>query len=419
MTTSTKLNWPADDFSRVPYRVFTDESVVDAEQANIFNGSQWNYLGLAVELPNPGDFLTTYVGQTQVILNRCEDGTLAAYVNSCSHRGAQLVRNIRGNKLSHSCAYHQWCFDTKGDLIGVPQQRGVKGKGGMPKDFDKKCHGLKTLRVEEYKGLVFGTFSLEMESLYDYLGPKIRPEIDRIFDRPVKLLGYYRQSIPCNWKLYVENVKDPYHAGLLHLFHVTFGIYRPTMSGKVFMDLERGHSVLRTADIDEDMSEVKSTYDGIDKYRENYKLADPSLFDVKPDYDDKVTNMIMMIFPNLMLGQVANTFQTRHVRPKGVDEFELYWTYFAFEDDDEEAVEGKLRQSNFIGPAGYISLEDGEAGRMVQTGIASRGGDSSFIEMGGRGEIADADTLSTEVAVRGFWKRYAEALDGAVEEESE
>ena len=408
----SNLIWPKADYTRVPYHVFIEESVQGREQAALFDGAHWNYLGLAIEVPNAGDFIVTYVGRKEVVLNRNADGTLSAFVNSCAHRGAQLVRRMRGNADSHTCAYHQWCFDTTGELIGVPQQRGVKGKGGMPKDFDKKNCSLKTLRVEEYKGLVFGTFSPEIEALFDYLGPKIRPEIDRIFDRKPKLLGYYRQRVPANWKLYVENVKDPYHAGLLHLFHVTFGIYRPTMAGTVVMDLEHGHSVLRTADVDEQKSEVSSAYAGIDKYREDYRLADPSLFHVKPDYDDKVTNMIMTIFPNLMLGQVANTFQTRHVRPKGKDEFELFWTYFGFEDDDETAIEGKLRQANFVGPAGYISLEDGEAGRLVHVGGSNRPDETPFVEMGGRGKMLDIDSLSTEVAVRAFWKRYAEVMGG-------
>lgn len=408
----TSIEWPASDFSKVPYSVLLAGDVLRTEQERIFHGPVWNYLCLAVEIPNPGDYVTTYIGQTQVVVNRAEDGAIHAFVNSCAHRGAQLVRRLRGNTMSHTCAYHQWCYNLEGSLLGVPQMRGVKGKGGMPEDFDKASCSLKTLRVEQYKGLVFGTLSPHTEPLFDYLGDKMRPEIDRIFGRKVKVLGYYRQRIPANWKLYLENVKDPYHAGLLHLFHVTFGIYRPTMSGKVFMELPRGHSVLRTADIDESQAEVNSAYSGIDKYRKDYRLADPSMFDVKPDYDDKVTNMIMTIFPNLMLGQVANTFQTRHVRPKGVDEFELYWTYLAFEDDDATAIEGKLRQSNFVGPAGYISLEDGEAGRLVQYGVSYRPQDASVVEMGGRGPIEDIDSLSTEVAVRGFWKRYAELMSG-------
>lgn len=414
-----EFTWPSKNFTRVPYRVFHDAQIYAAEAERLFRGPHWQYLCIEAEIPNAGDYVVGYVGETQVVTTRAEDGALSAFINSCAHRGAQLVRRLRGTALSHTCAYHQWCFDTKGALLGVPQQRGVKGQGGMEKDFDKSAHGLRMLRVETYKGLVFGTFSAEAPSLFDYIGPKIRPQIDRIFDRPLKLLGYYRQRVPANWKLYLENVKDPYHAGLLHLFHVTFGIYRPTMSGRVFMDETKGHSVLRTADLDERQQEVNAAYAGIDKYRPDYKLRDGSLFDVKPDYPDKVTNMILTIFPNLMLGQVANTFQIRHVRPKGLREFELYWTYFGFADDDAEAIEGKLRQSNFIGPAGYISLEDGEAGRLVQTGVERRRvDDCSIVEMGGRGAIEDIDTLSTEVALRGFWKHYAESMGFAPQSEA-
>lgn len=405
------LTWPSEDFTRVPYRVFHDAAVYAAEAERLFRGPHWNYLCVEAEIPNPGDFVVGYVGETQVVTTRTETGALSAFINSCAHRGAQLVRRLRGSALSHTCAYHQWCFAADGELIGVPQQRGVKGAGGMPRDFDKAQHRLRMLRVESYKGLVFGTFSDSTPPLADYIGPKIRPQIDRIFDRPLKVLGYYRQRVPANWKLYLENVKDPYHAGLLHLFHVTFGIYRPTMSGRVFMDESGGHSVLRTADIDENQAEVNATYAGSEKYRPDYKLRDGSLFDVRPDYPDKVTNMILTLFPNLMLGQVANTFQIRHVRPKGLREFELYWTYLGFADDDAEAIEGKLRQSNFIGPAGYISLEDGEAGRLVQTGVERRDpADTSIVEMGGRDPVADIDTLSTEVAVRGFWQHYARAM---------
>ena len=46
-----------------------------------------------------------------------------------------------------------------------------------------------------------------------------------VFDgRKLRILGYYRNELPGNWKLYHENLKDPYHATLLHSFLVTFGL---------------------------------------------------------------------------------------------------------------------------------------------------------------------------------------------------
>ena len=48
---------------------------------------------------------------------------------------------------------------------------------------------------------------------------------------PVKLLGGYSQILHNNWKLYMENVKDSYHASLLHMFFTTFRLNRLSQKG--------------------------------------------------------------------------------------------------------------------------------------------------------------------------------------------
>ena len=63
-----------------------------------------------------------------------------------------------------------------------------------------------------------------------------------------------------------------------------------------------------------------------------------------------------------------------------------------------------------VGPAGYISMEDGEAARLVQQATRTQVGEHSFIEMGGRGPVEDQDTLAQEVAIRGFWQYYREVM---------
>jgi phenylpropionate dioxygenase-like ring-hydroxylating dioxygenase large terminal subunit len=45
---------------------------------------------------------------------------------------------------------------------------------------------------------------------------------------PVRVLGSYSQMLASNWKLYMENVKDSYHASLLHTFFTTFRLNRLT-----------------------------------------------------------------------------------------------------------------------------------------------------------------------------------------------
>ena len=184
--------FPQPDGSNVPYRVFSAQEVYDREQERIFRGPVWSFLGLEVEIPNVGDFKSTFIGDTPVVVTRTPEG-LSCWVNRCAHRGAMVCREKRGNAASHTCVYHQWSFAANGDLQGVPFRRGQKGMVGMPKDFKPEEHNLHKLRVDSYKGLLFATFSGETPPLPDYLGAEMRPWIDRIFHKPIVYLGCTRQ----------------------------------------------------------------------------------------------------------------------------------------------------------------------------------------------------------------------------------
>ena len=181
------LTWPASDYSRVPYLVFNDPDVYAREQERIFQGPVWCYLALEAELPKPGDFRSTYVGETPVVVSRATDGTLHAFVNRCAHRGTMVVRKLRGNATDHTCIYHHWCYDLTGKLIGVPFQRGVAGKGGMPENFRKEDHGLRTLKVASYRGAIFGSFRDDVEPLEDFLDEANRDYLDLLLGKPIEI----------------------------------------------------------------------------------------------------------------------------------------------------------------------------------------------------------------------------------------
>lgn len=406
-TSFVPLQWPSEDGCRVPYRVFTDPRIYATEQDLLFRGPTWSYLGLEAELPNPGDFKATYMGDTPVVVNRDADGELRVFVNRCAHRGALICRVPRGKVDTHTCVYHQWAYDLKGNLVGVPFRKGLNGKGGMPEEFDMAEHGLEMLRVESYAGLVFATFDQGLESVVDFLGPMVTGAIDRIFNRPIKILGDQRQYIAGNWKLYEENTRDPYHASLLHLFHTTFGLYRSSQKGGSVLDSRHIHSML-TASQGTDEGKTDA-YKDLRTYDTSYKLNDPSLLKGRKEFADGVTLMILAIFPNLVLQQISNTLATRQILPKGVDRFELVWTQFGYVDDDEEMDEIRIKQGNLIGPAGLVSMEDGEAVQIVQDAIIRDQDRSSYIAMGGM-QAGDSDHLVTEAALIGFWNSYRERM---------
>jgi len=122
---------PLDSGCRVPYAVFTEPAFYAREQEKIFRGAHWSFVALEAEIPKPGDYKTTFVGDTPVIVTRAPDGKVHTVVNRCAHRGAVLARDLRGNRQTLECVYHQWCFSLDGALVGLPFRRGIKGQGGM------------------------------------------------------------------------------------------------------------------------------------------------------------------------------------------------------------------------------------------------------------------------------------------------
>ncbi len=401
------LTWPEAAATRVPYRVFMDRDIYALEQERIYRGPIWSYLALEAEIPKPGDFKSTFIGDTPVVVTRDADGSLKAFVNRCAHRGALVCSEPHGNKQTHTCPYHQWCYDLAGNLVGVPFRRGVDGKGGYPKDFDLKQHALPKLRVDAYDGLVFGTFSDTVEPLLDYIGPAMTPFLDRHFHKPIQVLGYSRQFVNANWKLYFENVKDPYHASLLHLFHTTFGLYRATQRGGVIMDAKHRHDMLRALPRTDGGDETKAYKDAsIRSYAGKYQLADPSLLALQPEFEGL---HIHSIFPCLVVQQISNSLAVRQLLPKGPDRFELIFTYFGYTDDTEEMRKARIKQANLVGPAGFVSMEDGYAAEIVQQAIVRDGDKCSVLEAGGH-DIGDEESLVTETAIRGFWKNYRELM---------
>ena len=400
--------WPEEGLVRVPYWVYSDPEIYAEEQERIFAGPAWSYVALECEIPNPGDFKRTYIGERPVVVTRDAEGEVNVFVNRCAHRGVQFCREQRGNTKEFVCPYHQWSYDLKGNLLGVPFKRGVKKKGGMPKEFDTKQHGLVKLRVAVRGGVVFATFSEEVEPFEDYMGETMLTWFDRVFDgRKLKLLGYSRQLTPANWKLMFENIKDPYHASLLHVFLVTFGLFRADNPSQVQMDETGRHSVLVSR-----KGEQKKTEDLSDmrNFRENLKLNDPNLLTPVKEFPGTATVVMQTLWPNLIIQQQSNTLAMRQLVTRGPESFELAWTFFGYEDDDEEMTNIRLRQANLMGPSGLVSIDDSEVMEFSQDGISPYPETSGVLEMGGGGR-EDQDHIVTESPIRAFYDYYRKVME--------
>lgn len=395
--------WPSNGISEVPFRLYTDPAQYQLEQERLFKGPTWNYLCLAVEIPNPGDYVATTVGEVAVIVVRDAAGAINAFVNRCVHRGNLLCLERSGSVKEFSCIYHGWTYDLAGQLTGVAFEHGVKRQGGMPPEFHKEDHKLPRLRTAELGGLVFGTFSDATPELETYLGPDVTLGLLRVMNRTPRLLGRSTQVMPNNWKLYFENVRDTYHASILHLFLTTFRINRLSMPGGISINREgSAHYTFAKLDFAAEDIDYKNAQLRSDS---EFRLEDNSVVESVDEYGDGVSVQILTIMPGTVLQQVRNTIAVRVVRPRGIDKTDLEWIHIGFDTDDEAMTERRLRQGNLIGAAGYIAMEDGFIGGFVQRALQYNDEGAGIVMMGGH--AAESQTFrASEAAIRGFWKHY-------------
>lgn len=399
--------WPSDDTSRIPNWVYTDEDVFRLEQERIFGGPFWNYVALAAEVPEPGDFVRSWVGDHPVIVVRTRRGTINVVSNRCAHRGLAFCMRQNGNAKTFVCPYHQWSFDLDGNLTGLPFKRGVRGNGGMPADFDFAAHGLNTLAVTERGGVVFASLAGDPPSLEDSFGAPMLRYFDRVFDgRELRVLGYQRQRIPANWKLVFENIKDPYHASLLHVFLVSLGLFRADQPSKVVMDATGQHAALLSRRGGQGANDVTAE---IRQFDERLELHDKNMLRPAKEFPDDHTVVMHTLWPNLMVQAQTNTLAMRAMAPRSAGVTDLHWTYFGYADDDEEMTLRRLRQANLQGPAGMIGIDDWEVLAYNQAGLRSDPEASGVVEMGGLG-VTDEDHMVTEAAIRAMYVYYREVM---------
>ncbi|MDP6345440.1 MAG: SRPBCC family protein, partial [Alphaproteobacteria bacterium] len=219
------------------------------------------------------------------------------------------------------------------------------------------------------------------------------------------LLGTHSQIIHNNWKLYAENVRDSYHATLLHTFYTTFKINRLDMDGGIVLADDGWHhiSYAKRATFEEDPEYRQSKVHAV---QYDSKLAGPRLLDAWEEFDDGITHSIQTVFPNLAIQFTLNSLAVRFFAPRGVEQTELFWFYLGCRDDDDEQTRMRVMQGNLTGAAGLVSLEDGCINEFVQRGVRGSGDQLGLAEMGGREVASSEGSRATEAAIRGFWDGY-------------
>jgi salicylate 5-hydroxylase large subunit len=406
MANAVKHRWPEDRQAATPYWAYTDAQIYQQELERIWYGPHWLYCGLQAELPEVGSYRTLTLGERPVIMIRsgAGEGETSVVENSCAHRGTKICWDRAGKVEELTCPYHQWSYQLTGELAGVPFRRGIRGEGGMPKDFNPGDHNLRKLKVEVVNGVIWASFCDDMPSFRSYLGDKLFGYYERIFNgRKLRVIGYNRQRINGNWKLMLENNKDPYHAALLHVFFATFGLFRPDQKSALEMDETGRHACLMSVRNESVTSDVKGALRGFD---ETLKLEDPRIIEAVKELRGEETVSATTVFPSVILLQQVNSMQARQIVPRGPNCFDFMWTHFGFDDDDEQMRSRRVRHANLFGPSGYVSADDAEVIRMAHEGFIERPENASALNLMGGREVGSSSSMATETAIRGMYQYY-------------
>lgn len=353
---------PQDGVFRIDRRIYNDPAVLEAEYERIFERT-WLFLCHDSQIPNPGDFIATWMGRQPVIVVRNGDGEIGCFINSCGHRGALLVTRRTGNVSTFDCPYHGFCFDTKGKCVSARNRQ-----SGWKDDFDIARFNLRRVaKVASYRGFVFGSLTEDVADLETFLAGTARLIDLFVEPAPAELEivpGFCTYISNCNWKLMHENGPDAYHAPVVHRNFAETIANREARDGLQGMaKTERGRL---TARIESGSYEVGNGHtifwhERIDPYvypiyehrEELSKRFSPAQMEWIIGRGRHIT-----VFPNLLLNDLASS-HLRTYRPLGVNRMETTIWCIAPKGEPPAERAARLRKfEDFFLPSGMSTPDD-------------------------------------------------------------
>ena len=192
----------------LPPYCYTSDEFFEFEKDAVFT-HDWLCLGRQEEIPKAGDYFTVQINDDPLIAVRGKDGAIRVLSNVCRHRAALVARGSGNCGNAFRCHYHWWTYALDGRLIGAPEMSETP-------DFDLDTVALPQLRVEIWNGFIFANFDADAEPLAPHLTKLdsllTNYHLDEMITMPPEVLD----SVPCNWKVMVENFIESYHSSRLH-----------------------------------------------------------------------------------------------------------------------------------------------------------------------------------------------------------
>lgn len=191
----------------VPRARYLDRDFYKLEIEHIFK-KKWLLVGHASEYAQVGSYRLLDVPFAPIVVLRDKAGELRAFLNSCQHRGATVLREKAGCTKFLSCQYHGWVYGLDGKLVSVTNPESFPG-------LDVNKHSLVSLRCEQWGELVYINFDMDGEPLLDYLAPYVE-RFPQWNDMSLRVAGRLSSSVECNWKAMVDAFYESYHLPFIH-----------------------------------------------------------------------------------------------------------------------------------------------------------------------------------------------------------
>lgn len=403
----------------VDRRVFWDSDVYELEQERIF-ARCWLFLAHESQIPEAGDYVTTFMGEDEVLVVRQRDGSIAGLLNTCPHRGNRVCHADAGHARGFVCNYHGWAFGLDGELKGMHESVAYEREPGFRLDD----HGLaRVAQVDTHKGLIFGTLDAHAPSLLDYLG-EFAWYLDVLLDNDeggTELLdGSIRSVLQCNWKLAAENFAgDALHAGWTHDSGAKAMLDGPVAA---LAEAESYHVNVNGHCWEFNLDGIGNAATlGSPEILAYLRSREPVVRERLGDLRSKMVGSIssVTVFPNLSFLPGQQTFRTW--QPRGPHRTELH-TWVIVNRSMPEELKDEYRRGAMLtfSPTGVFEIDDGE--NWEHATLANRGwftrrqplhyglGMETAIdhpELPGnvfRGQVNDANQ-------RAFYERWARLMD--------
>lgn len=191
------------------------DPAVHAEEREALLFDEWAGIGVAADVPSPGDARPIDFLGVPLLVLRDRAGVVRVFHNICRHRGMILVSEPRQIRGAIRCPYHSWCYGTDGRLVATPH---VGGPGRNSHDgIDRDTLGLIEVPSHIWRDVIFVNLNANAPPF-----AKCHADLMQRWSEfsPTPSHGgpgsRFTLTVTANWKLAVENYCESYHLPWVH-----------------------------------------------------------------------------------------------------------------------------------------------------------------------------------------------------------